>query len=416
MQEKIPGYCALCISRCGCISVVEEGILRSVEPFPEHPTGKSLCIKGRAAPELVYSRERILTPLKRSQAKGSGDPGWEPISWDEALETTVENLKRIADQGGPESVAFGVTTPSGTGISDSFVWINRLAHAFGSPNTVFATENCNWHKDFAPGYTFGSSIGMPDYRNSGCILLWGFNPATSWLAQAELVTQAVKRGAKLIVVDPRKAGLANRADQWLRVRPAADGPLAMALAHQLIVNGWFDERFIRDWSNGPLLVAEGSERLLTTDDLGAGDQQPHYLAWDPIHRQFIPYDAVAGRYRSDDADPALFGRFEIETDRGVIICKTVFQLYADACSDYTPGRAESLTAIPAQQIVDTARLLHESGPVSYFTWTGTAQQGEATQTARAISLLSGAACQDLGLAGAATRSRYPGLDHLPRSL
>ncbi len=314
------------------------------------------------------------------------DPGWESISWDEALETITATLLRIADERGAESVAFGVTTPSGTGISDSFVWINRLAHAFGSPNTVFATENCNWHKDFAPGCTFGNSIGMPDYQNSRCILLWGFNPATSWLVQAESVTRALKRGARLIVVDPRKAGLANRAEQWLRVRPAADGPLAMALAHQLIVNGWFDEQFIRDWSNGPLLVAEDTERLLTTDDL-TGYSQRHYLAWDTTHQQVVPYDPIAGRYQSDDADLALFGRFEIESGKGRIACKTAFQVYADACSDYTPGRAEGLTDIPAQQIIDTARLLHESGPVSYFTWTGTAQQGQATQTGRAIALL-----------------------------
>jgi anaerobic selenocysteine-containing dehydrogenase len=387
MEEKIPGYCALCISRCGCISTVNDGVLRSVEPFPEHPTGKSLCIKGKAAPELVYSPERILTPLKRTHAKGSIDPGWVTISWDEALETITAELQKTAKQLGPEAVAFGVTTPSGTGISDSFVWINRLAHAFGSPNTLFATENCNWHKDFTPNYTFGNSIGMPDYEKSGCILLWGFNPATSWLAQAEFVVRALKRGVKLIVVDPRKAGLANRADEWLRVRPAADGPLAMALAHQLISNGWYDGQFIRDWSNGPLLVRDDTEELLTTDDLNSGHSDQHYLAWDTTHQKVVIYDSKTGSYQTDHGDLALFGRFDIDTSAGKVSCKTAFQIYAEACGHYTPTRAEVLTDIPAQQIIDTARLLHESGPVSYFTWSGTVQQRQATQAGRAISLL-----------------------------
>ena len=387
MEERIPGYCALCISRCGCISVVKDGILSSVEPFPDHPTGKSLCIKGKAAPELVYSPERILTPLIRTNAKGSADPGWEEISWDEALEIITEKLEKTAKESGPEAVAFGVTTPSGTGISDSFVWINRLAHAFGSPNTLFATENCNWHKDFAPKYTFGNSIGMPDYEKSGCILLWGFNPATSWLAQAEAVARALKRGAKLIVVDPRKAGLANRADEWLRVRPAADGPLAMALAHQLIKHGWYDEQFIRDWSNGPLLVRDDTEELLTTNDLNSDHSEQHCLAWDSTHQKVVLYDPKAGRYQAEHGELALFGRYDIETGAGKISCKTAFQIYADACGHYTPTRTEELADIPAQQIIDTSRLLHESGPVSYFTWTGTAQQSQATQTGRAISLL-----------------------------
>lgn len=387
MEERIPGYCALCISRCGCISVVKDGVLVSVEPLPDHPTGHSLCIKGEAAPELVYSPERILTPLKRTNPKSSDDPGWKTISWDEALESISTKLKKIAAESGPEAVAFAVTTPSATAISDSFVWINRLAHAFGSPNTLFATENCNWHKDFAPFYTFGNSIGMPDYEQSGCIILWGFNPATSWLAQAETIVRAVNSGAKLIVVDPREAGLARRADQWLRVRPAADGPLAMALAHQLICNSWFDDQFIRDWSNGPLLVRDDTETLLSTDDLGLDHVNQGYLAWDPREQKVVVYDPEAGRYQTEHGELALFGSFDIEIHAGTISCKTAFQIYADACAFYTADKAEALTDIPAQQIIDTARLLHESGPVSYFTWTGTAQQNQATQTGRAISLL-----------------------------
>ena len=244
---------------------------------------------------------------------------------------------------GPESVAFGITTPSGTGISDSFIWINRLAHAFGSPNILFATENCNWHKDFAPSYTFGNSIGMPDYEKSGCVLLWGFNPATSWLVQAESVARALKRGAKLIVVDPRKVGLANRADEWLRVRPAADGPLAMALAHQLISNGWYDNQFIRDWSNGTLLVREDTQELLTTDMLSSDHSEQHCLAWDTTHQRVVAYDSRTGRYQVEHGDLALLGRVDLETSIGKVSCKTAFQVYADACSHYTSARAEVLT-------------------------------------------------------------------------
>jgi anaerobic selenocysteine-containing dehydrogenase len=392
MEQRIPGYCALCISRCGCISVVEDGILRSVEPLPGHPTGQSLCIKGKAAPELVYSPQRILRPLKRTTAKGSADPLWKTISWEEALETIAARLKEIEKESGPEAVTFGVTTPSGTGIADSFVWVNRLAHAFGSPNTLFATENCNWHKDFASAYTHGDSIGMPDYERSGCIVLWGFNPAVSWLAQARSVIQAARRGAKLIVVDPRKAGLARRADEWLRVRPGADGPLAMALAHQWIENGWYDEAFIRQWSNGPLLVREDTGELLTSAALdpaaasASASASKKYLAWDLGHGGLVTYDPIEGQYARENLEPALLGKFDIETEAGSVTCRTAFQIYADECGRYAPARAEKITGVAAQQIIDTARLLHESGPVSYFSWTGTAQQSQATQTGRAIAL------------------------------
>ena len=385
MQERIPGYCALCVSRCGCISVVEDGVLKSVEPLPGHPTGNALCIKAKAAPELVHSPERILTPLRRTTAKGSSDPAWEPITWDEALDSIAEQLQKIVSESGPEAVAFGVTTPSGTGISDSFVWINRLAHALGSPNTLFATENCNWHKDFAPVYTFGNAIGMPDYEKTGCIVLWGFNPSTSWLAQAQAVVRAVNRGAKLIVVDPRKAGLAVRADEWLRVRPAADGALAMALAHQLIEAEEFDKPFIREWSNGPLLVRDDTGRFLKARELGRDHVGHHYLAYDATREKVCLYDPEAGRY--EPGELALRGRVDVDTRAGNVTCRPAFDIYAEACAHYTPARAEALTGIPAKQIVDTARLLRESGPVSYFTWTGTAQHSQATQTGRALALL-----------------------------
>jgi anaerobic selenocysteine-containing dehydrogenase len=137
----------------------------------------------------VYAPDRILHPLRRTRPKGEADPGWERISWDEALDLVAGKM-RAAMTKAPQSLAFGVATPSGTAVADSFAWIHRLAHACHSPNLVFATENCNWHKDFAPAYTFGAGIGMPDYQHTGCILLWGFNPATSWLAQATAVQQA----------------------------------------------------------------------------------------------------------------------------------------------------------------------------------------------------------------------------------
>ena len=136
--ERIPGFCALCRSRCGCISVVEDGTLIAVEPDPSHPTGANLCVKGRAAPELVYAPDRLLYPMRRTRPKGDPDAGWTRISWDEALDWTAARMREVAERHGPEAVAFAVTTPSGTAVSDGFQWITRLIRTFGSPNMVWA--------------------------------------------------------------------------------------------------------------------------------------------------------------------------------------------------------------------------------------------------------------------------------------
>ena len=88
-SKRIPGYCGLCIARCGTVATVEDGRFIRLDPDPSHPTGQALCAKGRAAPELVYHPERLTHPLRRTRPKGDPDPGWERISWNEALELTA---------------------------------------------------------------------------------------------------------------------------------------------------------------------------------------------------------------------------------------------------------------------------------------------------------------------------------------
>ena len=131
MKRRLPGYCTLCRSRCGTLNTVENDRLVAVTADPDHPTGQATCAKGRAAPELVHSRERILYPLKRSQPKGAADPGWQRISWDEALTEIADKLAVYRDRHGAESVAFSVTTPSGTPMSDSIDWVERFIRRYG---------------------------------------------------------------------------------------------------------------------------------------------------------------------------------------------------------------------------------------------------------------------------------------------
>ena len=121
-RRRVAAFCPLCVSRCGCEAVVQDGRLVGIEPDPSHPTGKALCAKGRASPELVEATDRLLYPMRRTRPKGDPDPGWQRITWDEALDETATAMRRIAAEGGPEAVAFAITTPSGTAISDAAPW------------------------------------------------------------------------------------------------------------------------------------------------------------------------------------------------------------------------------------------------------------------------------------------------------
>jgi anaerobic selenocysteine-containing dehydrogenase len=388
--ERIQGYCALCVSRCGSIAKIENGRFVALEPDPSHPTGKALCAKGRAAPELVYHPDRLLYPLKRTRPKGDPDPGWQRISWDEALDLTATKLSGIAQEHGPESVVVSVVSPSTSASDDSFVWIQRLTNAFGSPNLCISMELCGWGRYLATRYTFGASVPaayMPDLEHAGCILFWGYNPNLARLSHATATVDALKRGARLIVVDPRRVGPANRADVWLQVRPGSDTALALAIAGVMIDHGWYDREFVRDWSNGPLLVRADNGRLLTQRDLSVQGSAHQYVAWNEAMGRPIVYDPATGRYEGDDPEPALFGTFTIKTVSGEVVCQPVFELTAEQCRRYPPDRVEAICGIERSLVERAAQLLWEARPVAYYAWSGVEMQTNATQIARAIAQL-----------------------------
>ena len=112
-EQRIPAFCTQCRSRCGCLAVVVDNKLDRIEPLASHPSGSKLCPKGKAAPELVYHKDRLTQPLRRTSPKGEPTT-WQAISWDEALDEIADNMGRIKTRYGAEQVAFSVTTPSGT--------------------------------------------------------------------------------------------------------------------------------------------------------------------------------------------------------------------------------------------------------------------------------------------------------------
>ncbi|MBM3483629.1 MAG: molybdopterin oxidoreductase [Alphaproteobacteria bacterium] len=387
-MKRVPGFCALCRSRCGAIGVVDGDRLVALEPDPSHPTGAALCAKGRAAPELVHHEDRLLHPLRRTAPKGVADPGWVRIGWDEALDTVATRLKAVIARHGPEAVAYAMATPSGTALSDTQPWIERLMNALGTPNNCYSSELCNWHKDHAHAFTYGCAVPTPDHAQAGVIMLWGFNPSTAWLAQAVLVAEAKAKGAALVVVDPRRAGLANKADLWLRVRPGTDGALALGVAHQMIANGWYDAAFVRRWSNGPLLVRGDTGALLRARDLGNSTNEPRYVAWDATTKTPALYNPATRRYEGEPSRLALFDRLNVTIDGRTVECRPAFALYAERCAAYGPSHIEAVTGVSADQVTQLARLLFERRPLAYYLWTGVGQHTNATQTDRAIALLA----------------------------
>jgi anaerobic selenocysteine-containing dehydrogenase len=218
------------------------------------------------------------------------------VSWDEALDDIARRLADIRNRYGAKAVALGKGTRSGTSVADVERWLGRFLYLFGSPNWVSTTHVCNWHKDTGFSYTFGSSLPTPDLRHSKSFLLWGHNPSSTSLILAHDIVAARTRGMKTVVIDPRRVGIGSQANILLQPRPGTDGALALALINCFIEESWYDSAFVRQWTNGPLLLNIATNQLLTEADLIVNGAANRYFAWDEKTNQPIIYDPGTGSY------------------------------------------------------------------------------------------------------------------------
>ena len=123
-SHSVRGYCALCTAHCATIATVRDGKVVRLDADADHPNGGVLCIKGKAAPELVYHQDRLNYPLRRTRPKGDPDPGWERIGWDQALDEIAARLEETRARDGARAVALAKGTRGGTSVSDNPLYPN----------------------------------------------------------------------------------------------------------------------------------------------------------------------------------------------------------------------------------------------------------------------------------------------------
>jgi anaerobic selenocysteine-containing dehydrogenase len=193
-----------------------------------------------------------------------GNPGegkLERISWEEAFELSARLIQRVVEKYGPETMA--IYSGRG-GFEQSLVDIfttggqdhicSNFLFPLGSPNTFSCSSLCNnSHRVLAPVSTFGTSYDhlFPDFEQGDRIIVWGSNPATdSPPINLKEILEAKARGAKIIVIDPLKTYTAEKADEWIGIRPGTDGALALGMAHVIMREGLYDTAFADDWTYG----------------------------------------------------------------------------------------------------------------------------------------------------------------------
>ena len=252
--------CGICPAGCWVEVGLDDGKLVNIKQDASHPLGM-ICRRGQHSPEIIYSENRLKYPMRRVGPKGSHE--FERITWDEAYDLITKNLTQIKEESGPEAVAVytgrgsfelslcDTFQPKGVGVSSA----SSVLFPFGSPNTMGVGALC--YVSFAiiaPHVTMGRMLVnmFTDMENAEMLIVWGANPATdSPPLDMHRLEAAAKRGAEIVVIDPRNTETATRTNaRWIPIRPGTDGALALSMIEVMIDEELYDEDFAENWCHG----------------------------------------------------------------------------------------------------------------------------------------------------------------------
>ncbi len=235
-REIVQTLCRMCEDRCGIDVHLENGRIVDITGNEDHLWNRGrLCVKGRAAIDMVYHPDRVLTPLKRTA------DGWQEIPLEQALSEIAARLAVIREQYGARAISVWKGEALGFGQQEALA--RRFLHAIGSPNFLSADALC-WASRYMGYRLVDGDWPLPDFENARCIVLWGTNPPHAHPSMTQHIMAARRKGATLVVVDPRLSSIARRADIHANVCPGTDGALAWGLTHLFLESGAFDKDFV----------------------------------------------------------------------------------------------------------------------------------------------------------------------------
>jgi len=221
---------------------VEDAKAVKVEGLKSHPLNKGkLCPKGEAMLDNIYDPNRLKHPMKRINGQ------WKRITWDQALTEIADKLNQLKAQFGPAvlgvfSGSIGVENLEMAGLTQ------RFRAAFGSPNFFSVESLCYRMRIRTRQITFGKY--PTEELDSNLYILWGHNPDESDFPLMLALEENLKKGAKLVVIDPKRIPLADKAETYLRIRPGTDGAMALAMINVIINENLYDKEFLEKYTYG----------------------------------------------------------------------------------------------------------------------------------------------------------------------
>ncbi|MDO8615814.1 MAG: molybdopterin-dependent oxidoreductase [Dehalococcoidia bacterium] len=346
-----PGNCVLRVyvkdgiawreEQAGVLPIIEEGV-------PDmNPMG---CQKGAGWSQMLYAKERLLYPLKRVGRRGGGK--WKRISWDQALSDVADAVLDAIQEQGPESIIHlsGCNLPT-----YGIVGRGRFSSLIGS-STMDLNAEMN---DFAAGHYLTYGIFDPvssidDWFHAELIFIWFANPVYTRIPHQHYINEARYKGAEVVTVAPDFSPSAIHADRYVAVRPGSDAAFALGMAQVVMEERLWDDTFVKEQTDLPLLVRLDTRMYLRESDLkdGGGDEQ--FYMWDVGKGRIA--EAPRGTLALGETDPALEGVFEATLKDGATVRVTpVFALAKDRLRDYTPEKASPMCSVAPDVMRELAR-------------------------------------------------------------
>ena len=291
MDRVIPSACQGCLSNCPVLVTVEGGrAVRVRGNAASTATGGSACPALAITLEQEYDPDRVSTPLRRrNPRKGRGvDPQFEPVTWDEALDELADRMMALRRAGHPER--FALAKGRSTGINE--VLTRVLPEIYGTPNSFNHDSICADAEKLATGVMDGAyDYHDYDWEHLECAILWGADPIASNRQKAHArraLPEALRRGAAVYVVDPRRSTTAELVEKeersdagcWVPVAPGTDGALASAIARVILAEGLWNRDYVGDFEGAKNLFAEAAQLKGRVDEDSFQERFTHGVcAW-----------------------------------------------------------------------------------------------------------------------------------------
>ena len=342
-----------CLTGCNLKCTIRDERVSLIEPSDlAEESHRTICLRGINEVAHIYSEDRLQTPMKRVGERGEGK--FVQISWDEAIDTIYQELKKSQETYGENSVFVRKSTEAGI----DFEWITSLIHAETGGNWGLDRGQANGTTPAFGAFTFLPARSIKEFSDASTIIQLGHNPLESAIVWSRSLMDAKEAGVYIVTVDPRFSGTASKSDEWLPILPGSDAALIQGMINAIIENKWYDEKFMKANTSVCFLVnRETGKNYRSADEMCPN---PTVVDKEEVGKPYV-WDTLTDSpklYDDPSAVPALEGEWVVAGEKYV----TEFSLIKEWIANCTTAWASSVSGIDEDTIVALADRYANNGP------------------------------------------------------